>query len=113
MACGRPVVATDVGGVGEAVGDAGLLVPPRNPSAVAAACVRLLNDADERRALGEAARERVVRLFTAKQSFQTYRNVYDQLGSHQLRQPRAFRLPACGTTRTAYEPRHLRPGVPA
>jgi polysaccharide biosynthesis protein PelF len=113
MASGRPVVATDVGGVGEAVGDAGILVPPRNPSAVAAACVRLLNDADERRALGEAARDRVERLFTAKQSFQTYRTTYEQLGSHQLRQFRAFRLPGCGTARTAYQPRHLHPGVTA
>ena len=69
MATGRPVVATDVGGVGEAVGDAGLLVPPRNPSAVAAACVQLLANAEERRARGKAARSRVVDLFTAKAAF--------------------------------------------
>jgi glycosyltransferase involved in cell wall biosynthesis len=76
MATGRPVVATDVGGVAEAVGDTGLLVPPRNPSAVADACLHLLANADERRALGKAARSRVVHLFTAKASFDTYRRLY-------------------------------------
>jgi polysaccharide biosynthesis protein PelF len=119
MACGRPVIATDVGGVGEAVGDAGLLVPPRNPSAVAAACVRLLTDADERRALGQTARDRVERLFTAKQSFQTYRSAYQELGPRpqprhatisRLPVPAPEELPAAGPV---YEPRHLRPGVPA
>ena len=79
MATGRPVVATDVGGVGEAVGDAGLLVPPRNPSALAAACVELLADAGKRRALGQAARARVVDLFTAKAAFQTYRRLYREI----------------------------------
>ena len=79
MATGRPVVATDVGGVGEAVGDAGLLVPPRNPSAMAAACVQLLANAEERRALGQAARARVVDLFTAKAAFQTYRRLYREV----------------------------------
>ncbi len=56
MASGLPVVATDVGGVAEAVGEAGVLVPPRDSAAVAAACVRLLAHPDERRALGAAAR---------------------------------------------------------
>ncbi len=119
MACGRPVIATDVGGVGEAVGDAGLLVPPRNPSAVAAACVRLLTDADERRTLGQAARERVERLFTAKQSFQTYRSAYQELGlREQPRHATISRFPAPGpeeppSADDVYEPCHLRPGVPA
>jgi len=92
MATGRPVVATDVGGVGEAIGDAGLLVPPRNPSAVADACVHLLTDADERRALGKAARSRVVNLFTAKASFDTYRRLYKDVARRP--QPKVVELPA-------------------
>ncbi len=35
MSCGRATVSTDVGGVREAVGDAGLVVPPRDPAAMA------------------------------------------------------------------------------
>jgi glycosyltransferase involved in cell wall biosynthesis len=92
MATGRPVVATDVGGVGEAVGDAGLLVPPRNPSAVAAACVHLLANAEERRALGKAARARVVDLFTAKASFDTYRRLYREVATRP--QPKVIHLSA-------------------
>ena len=44
MASGRPCVATDVGGVSEALGRAGLIVPPRNPAALADACLQLLLD---------------------------------------------------------------------
>jgi glycosyltransferase involved in cell wall biosynthesis len=59
MAYGRPVVATHVGGLTEAVEDGvtGLVVPPRNPSALRAAIERLLEDADLRRRRGEAARQ--------------------------------------------------------
>ena len=46
MACGKPVVATTAGGIPEVVvdGETGLLVPPRDPRAMAAAIVRLLAD---------------------------------------------------------------------
>ena len=59
MAHGRPVVATAVGGLTEAVEDGvtGLLVPPRDPAALRAAIERLLGNAELRRRLGEAARE--------------------------------------------------------
>ena len=73
------VVATDVGGVAEAVGDAGVLVPPRDSAAVAAACVRLLAHPDERRALGAAARARVLQKFTTGHCFGTYRSLYEEL----------------------------------
>jgi polysaccharide biosynthesis protein PelF len=79
MASARPVVATDVGGVSEAIGDAGILVPPRHPSAVAAACIRLLRNPGERRALGAAARARVLQQFTVERSFNAYRGLYDEL----------------------------------
>ncbi len=60
MAYGRPVVATAVGGLAEAVVDdeTGLLVPPRDPTALRAAIERLLGDAELRRRLGDAARVR-------------------------------------------------------
>ena len=60
MAFGRPVVATAVGGLTDAVEDevTGLLVPPGDPDALRGALERLLEDADLRRRLGEAGRER-------------------------------------------------------
>ena len=59
MAHGRPVVATAVGGLLDAVEDdvTGVLVPARDPNALRAAIESLLADADLRRRLGSAARE--------------------------------------------------------
>jgi len=59
MAHGRPVVASAVGGLLDAVEDGvtGLLVPPRDPPALRAVLETLMTDAELRRRLGEAARE--------------------------------------------------------
>src|SRR4029450_13110006 len=56
MACGRPIVATEAGGIPEIVEDGvnGLLVPPRDARALAAAIVRALKDEGWRRRTGEA-----------------------------------------------------------
>jgi glycosyltransferase involved in cell wall biosynthesis len=63
MAHARPVVATAVGGLADAVadGETGVLVPPGDVGALRAALVALLDDPDRRRALGEAARARAER----------------------------------------------------
>jgi phosphatidylinositol alpha-mannosyltransferase len=60
MAAGRPVVATDIPGYREVVSDGvdGLLVPPRDPGALAAGLVRILREPGLASRLGEAARER-------------------------------------------------------
>lgn len=79
MACGRPLVCTDVGGVAEGVADAGIIVPPRDPRAVARACVTLLVDADRRARMAEVARSRVLRLFTLEESIAAYRRAYESV----------------------------------
>jgi glycosyltransferase involved in cell wall biosynthesis len=60
MAHGRPVVATRVGGLLDLVvdGETGIVVPPRDPTALRSALERLLADADLRRRLGTAGRDR-------------------------------------------------------
>jgi glycosyltransferase involved in cell wall biosynthesis len=60
MAAGKAIVATRVGGMAEAIEDgvSGLLVPPANPEALAAALIRLIESPRERQALGAAARKR-------------------------------------------------------
>jgi glycosyltransferase involved in cell wall biosynthesis len=65
-ATGIPVVATRFGGIPEIVvdGQTGLLVPPSDPPALAAAIRRLAGDADLRLALGLAGRARVEELFS-------------------------------------------------
>ena len=59
FAVGLPVVATDVGGVAEAVGDAALLVPPGDPAAAAAALRRIAAEPALRERLIRAGLERV------------------------------------------------------
>jgi glycosyltransferase involved in cell wall biosynthesis len=63
LASGAPVVATPAGGIGAVIGDGvnGLLVPERDPAALAAAIGRVLADPGLGRALGDAARQRVQR----------------------------------------------------
>ena len=61
-ACGRPVVGSAVGGLVDTVQDGvtGVLVPPRDPEALAAAARALLDDSARRRRMGVAARRRAV-----------------------------------------------------
>jgi glycosyltransferase involved in cell wall biosynthesis len=65
MGCGLPVVATRVGAVPEVVvdGETGLLVPPGDKVALAAALTRLLDDEELARGMGEAGRSRALRMF--------------------------------------------------
>lgn len=80
-ACARPVVTTDVPGCRDVVrdGDTGLLVPPRDAGATAAALRRLIEDAALRRRLGEAARARAEREFSAARFIADSLAVYDDL----------------------------------
>jgi glycosyltransferase involved in cell wall biosynthesis len=80
-AAGLPVVATRVGGVPECVEDGrtGLLVEPGDEAALTAALARLARDRDLRRALGEAARQRVLRDLTLPEVARGYARFYRRL----------------------------------
>ncbi|MFF7978371.1 glycosyltransferase [Streptomyces sp. NPDC007901] len=82
MFCGRATVSTDVGAVVEAIGGTGLVVPPRNPRALAEACVALLRDPERRERLGAAARARALELFTVEQNIAAFRSIYLEIVSH-------------------------------
>ncbi|WBB63265.1 DUF3492 domain-containing protein [Streptomyces sp. WMMC500] len=81
MFCGRATVSTDVGAVREVIGGTGLVVPPRNPRALADACLALLRDPARRARLGAAARARAVELFTAEQNVAAFGRIYLELAS--------------------------------
>ncbi|WP_091178381.1 glycosyltransferase family 4 protein [Microlunatus flavus] len=66
MLLGTPVVAFDVGGVAQQVGDGGRVVPAEDVDAFAAAVTELLVDADERHRLGTAAARRVDGLYSSR-----------------------------------------------
>ena len=64
MAMGLPVVATDVGGVRELVGDVGVLAPAKDAGALAEAMLRVMRKSPvEQAEMGRSARERMVRSF--------------------------------------------------
>src|SRR3989475_7827701 len=82
MACARPIVATRAGGIPEIVeeGVNGLLVQPRDHTAMAAAIVRMLKDADLRRHMGEAGFARVEERFTVERMVAGTAAVYEHVG---------------------------------
>lgn len=63
MACGVPIVSTTGGSLPEVVGDAGILVPPKDPGALANAIAELLRDPARRDNLGAQARRRILKTF--------------------------------------------------
>ncbi|MFC9132844.1 DUF3492 domain-containing protein [Streptomyces sp. NPDC057099] len=81
MLCGRATVSTDVGAVVEIIGGTGLVVPPRNPRALAEACVALLRDPERRERLGAAARARALELFTVEQNIEAFHGIYLEIVS--------------------------------
>jgi glycosyltransferase involved in cell wall biosynthesis len=81
MRAGLPVVATDVAGVGEAVGDgvSGLLVKRGDAAALSSSLRRLLADAELRAAMGRAGRRRYEERFTARHLRRSTLEVYRRL----------------------------------
>ena len=81
MAAGAPIVASDVGGIGEALrdGESGLLVAPGSVRALAAAVGKLLEDPGRREAMGSAAGQRVQRLFTREAMIDRLIGVYHEI----------------------------------
>jgi glycosyltransferase involved in cell wall biosynthesis len=79
--CRRPVVATRVGGIPEVVldGKTGLLVPPDDPAALAAAVSHLVDDAALRTTLGLAGRARAERVFSAERMAAEFQSEYERL----------------------------------
>ena len=79
MACGLPVIATEVGGNADLVtAETGLLVPKADPAAFAAALVDLASQPARARMMGAVGRQRVDKHFSMSAMVATYQNVYDE-----------------------------------
>ncbi len=81
MRAAKPVVATPVGGTPEVVleGETGLLIPVGQPEALARAVAALLGDPNRARRMGEAGRERVEQVFSAKAMTDRVLAIYDEV----------------------------------
>jgi len=84
MACGKPIVGTTAGGIPEVIvdGQTGLLVPPRDPEALARAIVALLTDERARQAMGAAGLARVRERFSVERMVQETLRVYRRVAMH-------------------------------
>ena len=101
MLCGKPVVATAVGGVAEQITpECGRVVRPRDPEALGAAIVDVLGDMETCRTLSLAARDRAVSLFGIETFRATHRSIYDVV----LRSRRAVGAPEPSERRIASPP---------
>lgn len=85
MAMAKPVVATDVGGVRELAGDAGVLVPAKDPNALATAMLRIMDLPDqERSALGARARARIENQFNMDDRAGEWEALYQAVIGHSV-----------------------------
>ncbi len=87
MGCEIPVVASDAGGLPEVVehGVTGLVVPRGDTAALTAAIGSLLGDAERRRKMGVAGRERALRLFDWDRSAEQFERLYIEVGARVSR----------------------------
>lgn len=81
MSLAKPVVATPVGGMPEQIVDreTGLLVPPRQPKALAEALLCLIANPDQRQQMGQRAYQRYQTLFTFDQMLKKHESLYRDL----------------------------------
>ena len=81
LACESPVVAARTGAVAEVVGPGGILVPPRDPVALADAVSHLLSDPPLRRELGKRGREHIVHQFSMDAMLDATLTAYERFTS--------------------------------
>ncbi len=86
MILGKPVVATNVGGNDELIVDGitGFLVPRDDPSALAKASLKLIENRELSRRLGEKAKEKALRQFSVPQMVRSTEDLYERLISSKL-----------------------------
>lgn len=87
MMAGKAVVATDVGGVSEALEGCGLLVKPRKPDELAHALIRVLRDDKLRIMLAAEARDKALTYFSISRAVELYLRSYLALYRQQVPRP--------------------------
>ncbi len=83
MLVGKSIVATDVGGIGEALGETGILVAPGDSEALSKSIVKLIKDHELRNFLSVEARERALNYFTLDRVLKLYSSSYSELAARK------------------------------
>jgi glycosyltransferase involved in cell wall biosynthesis len=87
MSCGIPVIATDVGGVTEALDNScGYICKPKDHEEIGKRVVELLNDEVLRKKMGENARQKVIDNFTIDKFINAYEKVYHQVVTREVKE---------------------------
>jgi polysaccharide biosynthesis protein PelF len=87
MSCGIPVVATDVGGVTEALDEScGFICKPKDHVEIGERVVELLNNKALREEMGRNARQKVIDNFTIGKFIDAYENVYEQVITREVKE---------------------------
>lgn len=94
MMIGKPVVATDVGGVREAVGECGIIVKPCRPEQLAKAIIMLLENDRLRFEIGESARQRALTYFAINRMVDLYLAEYRVLAGQREKDHRKLDVKA-------------------
>ena len=76
MACGVPIVATKAGGLTEVVGDAGIMIPPKEPQPMAEAIRTLINSPQQQKYFSEKGLQRIQSNFSWKEAALKISNLY-------------------------------------
>jgi glycosyltransferase involved in cell wall biosynthesis len=83
MTCGKPVIAPKVGGIPEIIsdGEEGILIETREPKMIADSCLRLMQDKDLIKNMGEKASKRIASYFSNSKMAKCYQRLYSDLTS--------------------------------
>jgi glycosyltransferase involved in cell wall biosynthesis len=106
MMLGRLVIAADIGGLGEIVGEAGLKFPPGDVAALTNCLRRVLSDTELRVRLGRAARTRALEHFTSQRMVDEHIELYCRI----LETPERVRPPVRARSGFGLTSRHKRAG---
>lgn len=81
LAMGKPVIATSVGGIQSAIeeGKNGLLVPPKDPSALADAIVWMFDNYEKAKEMGQIGRKKAMQEYTEEKMVQRTQNLYEKI----------------------------------
>ena len=87
LAMGKPVIATDIGGLPEIVEDAvtGLLIPPGDPGAIATAIIRMAREREEAKEMAMKGRDKILKDFTFQKMIDRTADVYHFVRETSLR----------------------------